>query len=216
MSETPSSSCLVGEVSPARAAAVLRAAARRVGLSTVDAHRPPAGAPACELSWIGSCTPLGGTGELTVQFQGPPATAAALFAAMSAETGSFVVSDTVGAWYAGHPVAFDPSARGSSLPELVFRLTSGSSTTTGGEPAGCDASSPYYVEPYFDPTTGRRPTSYCGAATAAGPCGTSVSASRTTPCCPRTRAPWCSRASATAGPSPSTPSGRIATSIRSS
>ncbi|MCY1064651.1 hypothetical protein OV090_07755 [Nannocystis sp. RBIL2] len=82
----------------------------------------PAGVPAYELSWVGSCTPIGGTGELTVRFDGPSATAAAVFAALSAETGSFVLSESVGAWYAGHSVAFDPLARDSSLAKLVLRL----------------------------------------------------------------------------------------------
>ncbi|MCY1064652.1 hypothetical protein OV090_07760 [Nannocystis sp. RBIL2] len=83
----------------------------------------PVGVAAFELSWVGSCTPIsGGTGELTVRFDGPSATAAAVFAALSAETGGFVLSESVGAWYAGHSVAFDPLARDSSLAKLVLRL----------------------------------------------------------------------------------------------
>ncbi|MCY0991140.1 hypothetical protein OV203_28605 [Nannocystis sp. ILAH1] len=86
----------------------------------------PTGVSAFELSWVGSCTPIGGTGELTVRFRGPSATAAAVFAALSAETGGFVLSESVGAWYAGHSVAFDPLVRDSSLAKLVLRLSGGS------------------------------------------------------------------------------------------
>ena len=127
MSETPSSSCIVGEVGPDRAADVVRGAARRLGMSVVEGDGLPAGVPAFELSWVGSRTPIGGgTGELTVRFDGPSATAAAVFAALSAETGGFVLSESVGAWYAGHSVAFDPLARDSSLAKLVLRLSGGS------------------------------------------------------------------------------------------
>ncbi|MFY0538841.1 hypothetical protein [Nannocystis pusilla] len=43
----------------------------------------------------------------------------------------------------GEPTSGDPSSSDGS---------SDSSSSSGGEPVGCDASSPYYVEPYFDPT----------------------------------------------------------------
>jgi hypothetical protein len=127
VSETPSSSCIVGEVGPGRAAEVVRGAARRLGMSVVEGDSAtrslPAEVPAFELSGVGSCTTLGGTGELTVRFHGQSATAAAVFAALSAETGGFVLSEAVGAWYAGHSVAFDPLARDSSLAKLVLRLS---------------------------------------------------------------------------------------------
>ncbi|WP_434425815.1 hypothetical protein [Nannocystis pusilla] len=128
MSETPSSSGIVGGVDADRAADVVRGAARRLGLSVVagdDATRKlPAGVLAFELTWIGSRARLGEVGELTVDVHASSATAAAVFAALSAETGGFVLSESVGAWYAGHSVAFDPLARDSSLAKLLRRLSS--------------------------------------------------------------------------------------------
>ncbi|MCY0991139.1 hypothetical protein OV203_28600 [Nannocystis sp. ILAH1] len=127
MSETPSSSGIVGGVDADRAADVVRGAARRLGMSVVagdDATRKlPAGVLAFELTWIGSRARLGGVGELTVDVHASSATAAAVFAALSAETGGFVLSESVGAWYAGHSMAFDPLARESSLAKLLRRLS---------------------------------------------------------------------------------------------
>lgn len=129
MSDIPSSSaCIVGGLEPPQEADVIRAAARRIGLSavaewdgTVDGLPP--GGPVLEMMCILGRAPYSASGELTARVHGPPETTVAMCSAISAETGGFVLSDTFGAWYAGHPVAFDRHSGAPSLSELIDRLS---------------------------------------------------------------------------------------------